>query len=134
MPIYIQERFYGLRHKISDFINSRRRLPRQKTFELLGKNTGRVGKPWRDDNIFLFWPNLFVSLVEGENDGLVTPESAAWTNFKGVLRGATRRGVSHADEVDARRMNFTRKAFENKISDIRNFYIGVTAGLKQMGL
>ena len=91
-----------------------------------------MDNPFSD--IFLFWPNLFVSLVEGENDGLVTPESAAWTNFNGVLRGATRRGVSHADEVDARRMNFTRKTFENKISDIRNFYIGVTAGLKQMGL
>ena len=85
-------------------------------------------------DIFLFWPNLFVSLVEGENDGLVTPESATWTNFKGVLRGATRRGISHADEVDARRMNYTGKTSENRISDIRNFYIDVAAGLKQMGL
>jgi len=85
-------------------------------------------------DIFLFWPNLFVSLVEGDNDGLVTPESATWTNFKGVLRGATRRGISHADEVDARRMNYTRKTSENRISDIRDFYTDIAAGLKQMGL
>jgi len=85
-------------------------------------------------DILLFLPNLFVWLIEGENDGLVTPESATWTNFKGVLRGTTRRGISHADEVDARRMNFTRKTSENGISDIRNFYIDVAAGLKKMGL
>jgi len=85
-------------------------------------------------DIFLFWPNLIVSLIEGENDGLVTPESATWTNFKGVLRGTTRRGISHADEVDARRMNFTRKPFEKGISDMRNVYIAIVSELKQMGL
>jgi triacylglycerol lipase len=85
-------------------------------------------------DIFLFWPNLIVGWIEGENDGLVTPESAAWTNFKGVLRGTTRRGISHADEVDARRMNFTKKSSENGISDIRNVYIAIVSELKQMGL
>jgi len=85
-------------------------------------------------DFFLFWPSLFVGLIEGENDGLVTPVSATWTNFKGILRGTTRRGISHADEVDTRRMNFTKKTSENGVSDIRNFYIGVVAGLKQMEL
>ena len=85
-------------------------------------------------DIVLFWPNLFVWIIEGENDGLVTTESAAWANFKGVLRGATRRGISHADEVDARRMSFSRKESSDGISDIRNFYVDVVAGLKQMGL
>ena len=85
-------------------------------------------------DLILFWPNLFVGLIEGENDGLVTAASASWANFKGVLRGATRRGISHADEVDARRMNFTKKTSETGISDIRNFYIDIVAGLKQMGL
>ena len=85
-------------------------------------------------DLLMFWTNLFVWLIEGENDGLVTPTAATWTNFKGVLRGATRRGISHADEVDARRMNFTRKKSENGVSDIRNFYIDVASELKQMGL
>ena len=85
-------------------------------------------------DIFMFWPNLFVWLIEGENDGLVTPKSAEWTNFKGILRGTTRRGISHADEVDVRRMNFSRKPSETGVSDIRNFYIDIASGLKQMGL
>ena len=85
-------------------------------------------------DFLLFLPNLFIGLIEGENDGIVTPGSAMWTNFKGVLRGATRRGISHADEVDARRMNLTKKTSENGVSDIRNVYIGIVADLKQMGL
>ena len=85
-------------------------------------------------DLILFWPNLFVWLVEGENDGLVTPESAAWTNFRGILRGATNRGISHADEVDVRRMNFTKKSCNSGISDIREFYIEIASDLKQIGL
>ena len=83
-------------------------------------------------DLFMLLPNLFVRLVEGENDGLVTPTSAAWTNFRGVLRGSTRRGISHADEVDIRRMNFTQK--KDDASDIRCFYINLVAELKAMGL
>lgn len=84
-------------------------------------------------DLILFWPFLFVWLVEGENDGLVTPESAAWTNFQGVLHGATRRGISHADEVDVRRRNFCKKTEHDGISDIREFYIEHVSHLKQMG-
>jgi len=84
-------------------------------------------------DILLFWPNLFVWLIEGENDGLVTPASATWANFKGILHGRSLRGISHADEVDARRMNYTRKTSKSGISDIRDLYIDIVAGLKQMG-
>ncbi|MCL1974989.1 MAG: hypothetical protein FWG61_02345 [Firmicutes bacterium] len=85
-------------------------------------------------DIFLFWTNLFIWLIEGENDGLVTPESATFTNFKGILRGTTRRGISHADAIDMRRKNFTKKASVNGIADIRDVYIDIVSGLKQMGL
>jgi triacylglycerol lipase len=74
-----------------------------------------------------------VNLVEGENDGLVTPDAARWTNFRGVLRGSTNRGISHADEVDARRMNFSGKQSSGRISDIRAFYADTVAELKEMG-
>ena len=57
-----------------------------------------------------------------------------WTNFKGVLHGTTRRGISHADVIDARRMNLSKKKSDTGINDIRDFYIDVVAGLKQMGL
>ena len=85
-------------------------------------------------DILLSFPHFVVFRVEGENDGLVTLASAEWTNFKGVLRGATRRGISHADEIDARRRNYTKKISDSGISDIREFYIDVVSGLKRMGL
>jgi len=85
-------------------------------------------------DLFLFWPNLLVSLFEGKNDGLLTPESATWTNFRGILRGATRRGISHADEVDMRRMNFSGKTHGNGITDIRQLYLGIVSELKERGL
>ena len=85
-------------------------------------------------DILLFLPFLIVSRVEGANDGLVTLTSAQWGDFKGVLRGAARRGISHADEIDARRRNYVKKPSDSGISDIREFYIGVVSGLKQMGL
>jgi len=84
-------------------------------------------------DILLFWPCLLVGLVEGESDGMVTPASAAWGNFRGALRGAARRGISHTDEVDARRMNFSRRAREGGVNDIRQVYIGIAWQLKEMG-
>ena len=93
---------------------------------------GAMKSPRSD--IILSLPNLIISRLDGENDGLVTLTSAEWTNFKGVLRGATRRGISHADEIDARRRNYTKKLSDSGISDIREFYIEVVSGLKKMGL
>jgi triacylglycerol lipase len=84
-------------------------------------------------DILMAFTHLVISLVEGENDGLVTPGSAAWSNFKGVLRGTTNRGISHADIVDLRRRRFTKKTSIDKISDIKDFYIELVAGLKKSG-
>jgi triacylglycerol lipase len=84
-------------------------------------------------DLIMFWPNLCVGLIEGESDGLVTPESARWANFRGILRGNTSRGISHPDEVDIRRMNFTKKAAGEGVADIREVYINMVAGLKRMG-
>jgi len=78
-------------------------------------------------------PYLAVKMIEGENDGMVTPASAVWGNFRGVLHGATGRGISHSDEVDIRRMNFTRKVREGGVSDIRQVYIDIVSELKDMG-
>lgn len=72
-------------------------------------------------DIFMFFPNLFVGLIEGENDGLLTPESVKWGNFKGIYRGVGRRGISHCDEIDMRRRPLTKKTGEG-ISDIIEVY------------
>lgn len=84
-------------------------------------------------DMFMLIPHFVVSLIEGENDGLVTPKSATWTNFKGIIRGSTRRGISHADEVDIRRRRLSHKKSSERINDICDFYYKIVAELKSSG-
>lgn len=77
-------------------------------------------------DIFMFIPHFIIKLIEGDNDGLVTPESAKWGNFKGLISGKTMRGVSHADIVDFRRRNYSG-------IDIREVYVEIIEGLKNSG-
>ena len=84
---------------------------------------------------FMWFPHLIVKMVEGENDGLLTPEGARWTNFRGVYTGSTNRGISHCDEIDMRRFRFTsKKAEENRISDMVDFYLELVRELEAKGL
>lgn len=80
-------------------------------------------------------PNAIVNWFEGENDGLLTPRNAQWTNFRGVYRGTTGRGISHPDETDYRQMHFTRKQPNgaHEISDMAQFYLGIAEDLKRRG-
>lgn len=84
-------------------------------------------------DMFMLIPHFVVNLIEGENDGLVTPKSAVWTNFRGIFRGTTKRGISHADEVDIRRMRLTRKKSSGGINDICDVYYQIVAELKSFG-
>ncbi len=88
---------------------------------------------WFLGDIFLWFPSLVVSLLDGENDDLLTPDSVKWGDFKGVIRSNSLRGISHCDEVDMRRMRLTRKKGEG-VSDITDFYLGVVKELAEMGL
>ena len=93
---------------------------------------GRMDTVWSDPLIapafaVVYW-------FDGPNDGLVSVESAQWGNFRGVIRSASHRGVSHADTTDYRRMNFSLWASDDGIADIREFYIELAADLKSMGL
>ena len=87
-------------------------------------------RSWRSD-LFMWWQNLIIGLVEGENDGLVTAASARWTGFQGVWRGADGRGVSHMDEVDFRRRPLRR---HGEVFDVVDEYIRMAAQLKELGL
>lgn len=78
-------------------------------------------------DILLFIPHLVIKKFEGENDGIVSVDSAKWGDFKGVITGNRRRGVSHADVVDLRRMNYSG-------FDIREIYVGAVECLKEKGL
>jgi len=72
-------------------------------------------------------PYVVVKHIDGDNDGLVPVNSAKWGEFKGVLEGKTRRGISHADAVDFSR--HTSKSF-----DICQTYIDIVAELKNSHL
>jgi len=83
-------------------------------------------------DITMFLPSLVVGMIEGENDGLLTPETAKWGNFQGVCRGNGRRGISHADEVDMRRRPLSRKSGA-VISDIIDLYQKIALDLIKRG-
>lgn len=92
---------------------------------------GFVMKGFSSDFILSF-PHLIVRLFEGENDGLLTPQSVAWTNFRGVMKGTGRRGISHCDEVDMRRRPLNIK-YEDQICDITDFYVNIVGELTAKG-
>lgn len=83
-------------------------------------------------DIFLWLPHLIIRLLEGENDGLVTPKSAAWGDFKGVVKSNSKRGISHCDEVDLRRRKFTKKTGDG-ICDILEVYANIADTLYEKG-
>lgn len=82
-------------------------------------------------DVFMWWSNLIIGRVEGENDGLVTVESARWANFGGVWRGAGKRGMSHLDEVDFRRRPLKRRG---KTVDPAERFAALVEGLRERGL
>lgn len=82
-------------------------------------------------DIFMWWSNVIIGRVEGENDGLVTVESARWTNFGGVWRGTGNRGMSHMDEVDFRGRPLRGR---DGPMDPAELYIALVSGLREKGL
>ena len=76
--------------------------------------------------------NLFVSAIEGENDGLLPPDAVKWGEFKGVFCGNGMRGISHCDEVDMRRRRLSKKSGVG-VSDIVDIYKTIVSDLGNMG-
>ena len=68
----------------------------------------------------LIWP------LEGENDGLVSVESAKWGEFRGVFSNKRLRGISHGDIIDLKRQDY--KGF-----DVVETYVKIVAELKEKG-
>lgn len=74
----------------------------------------------------LFIPYCIIKTVEGENDGLVSLDSAKWGEFRGVLSNKRRRGISHGDVIDLKREDY--KSF-----DVLEFYVKLVSELKEKG-
>lgn len=84
-------------------------------------------------DVLLWLPHTLVKWVEGDNDGLLTPDSVKWTNFRGVYSASGRRGVSHLDEIDIRRTPVCVKTNDSSL-DIIDFYINIAKELEDRGL
>lgn len=83
-------------------------------------------------DLTMLFPNLIVGLFDGRNDGLLSPESARWGEFRGVFSGNTLRGISHCDEVDMFRCRLSRKQGSG-ISDITEVYEDIVRNLSERG-
>ena len=83
-------------------------------------------------DIFMWFPNLMIGILEGKNDGLLTPDSVKWGNFRGVYQGAGRRGISHCDEIDMRRRPLILKIGDRTL-DILDFYTEIVSELANKG-
>lgn len=95
---------------------------------------GKMKNPFSD--IFMCFMNFVMKFCDGENDGLVSVESAKWANFRGVIEGQKFLGISHAHEVDAYRTNPKIKEADGlpkNSKTIRDFYINLIAELKEKG-
>lgn len=83
-------------------------------------------------DLFMAFPYFVVRLFEGENDGLLAPDAVKWTNFRGIIRGAGRRGISHCHEVDMYRRPLP-VVFEGRTEDLTEFYADIVSELREMG-
>ncbi len=71
-------------------------------------------------------PYLFIRLLEGDNDGLVSVNSARWGDYRGLLYNQKRRGISHGDIIDLKREDYNG-------FDVVEFYVGLLHDLKKKG-
>lgn len=68
----------------------------------------------------------FVKHFDGENDGLVSVDSALWGDVYAILRPKGNRGISHGDMIDLNRENIPE-------FDVREFYVNLVRDLKEKG-
>ena len=89
-----------------------------------------MSHPFSDIN--LSTANAVIKHFEGENDGLVSVESARWGSAYYILRSNAFRGISHLDAIDLRRSPLTRKTGP-AVSDICDVYVDIVQQLKGKG-
>ena len=92
---------------------------------------GIMKTPLSDIN--LSTANAIVKMIEGENDGLVSVESAIWGESFTLLTGRTNRGVSHYDEIDFRRSPLSAKKSGDGVADICDVYKKIVYDLAERG-
>lgn len=86
--------------------------------------TSKMRNPF--SHLLLSIPYCLIRPLEGENDGLVSVESAKWGEFRGVFSNERLRGISHGDIIDLTRQDY--KSF-----DVLETYVRIVAELKEKG-
>ena len=71
-------------------------------------------------------PSALMKWIAGNNDGLVTVESAKWGEFKGTFKSRKHRGISHGDQIDLMRQDY--EGF-----DMAEEYVTIVSDLKNKG-
>ena len=84
----------------------------------------KMKNAWSDTLLSI--PYLFIKSVDGENDGLVSVDSAKWGNFRGVITSPGRRGISHGDIIDLKRQDYNG-------FDVSETYVQIVKELKEKG-
>lgn len=77
-------------------------------------------------HILLSIPYLFIRMVDADNDGLVTEESARWGEFQGTFTNRYYKGISHGNIIDLTREDY--KGF-----DVLETYVRIVSELKKKG-
>ncbi|MCR5664475.1 MAG: hypothetical protein K6G17_06315 [Oscillospiraceae bacterium] len=93
---------------------------------------GVMRTPFSDVN--LSTANFVIQKIEGDNDGLVSVESARWGERFTLLTGCTNRGVSHLDEIDFRRAPLCSRRSGEGVTDICDVYGQIVRDLIERGL
>ncbi len=70
--------------------------------------------------------HMLVKRYDGQNDGLVSVDSAKWGQAVTSLSPRGKRGISHGDVIDLNRENIPG-------FDVREFYVSLVADLKKRG-
>ncbi len=78
------------------------------------------------NDILLLFTHFIVKLFDGENDGLVSVDSAKWGTFRGVIKGTDKKGISHAEIIDLVRTDYYN-------INIRKIYVLIVNDLKKKG-
>jgi triacylglycerol lipase len=82
---------------------------------------------YADPALYMFYSRI--KEYEGDNDGLVSVDSAKWGHFRGVYSGPEEKGVSHPSACDGR-IRLTEK---RGLGNICDFYIQMVSELREMG-
>ena len=86
--------------------------------------TSKMRNPF--SHLLLSIPYCLIRPLEGENDGLVSVESAKWGEFRGAFSNQRLRGISHGDIIDLTRQDY--RSF-----DVLETYVRIVAELKEKG-